>query len=186
VGPLSLLDDHSRYLIALRGTWTTKAEAVREQLESAFMECGVPEAMLMDHGTPWWNARAPTGATWLTVWLMQQASNCTGADTGIRKPRARWNAFTVRCSARNYARRARPATQQWLDEYRHEYNRCGRMKRWKCRLRRAGGDGARAPITRTLHLAIQEGATVVKVSTSGQIWTERRRWNISYALADSG
>jgi len=24
---------------------------------------------------------------------------------------------------------------------------------------------------------------VVKVSTSGQIWTERRRWNISYALA---
>jgi len=44
VGPLSLLDDHSRYLIALRGTWTTKAEAVREQLESAFMECGVPES----------------------------------------------------------------------------------------------------------------------------------------------
>ena len=29
VGPLSVLDDHSRYLIALCGTWTTKAEAVR-------------------------------------------------------------------------------------------------------------------------------------------------------------
>jgi transposase InsO family protein len=72
VGPLSVLDDHSRYLIALRGTWTTKAEPVREQLESAFSECGVPEAMLMEHGTPWWNANAPTGATWLTVWLMRQ------------------------------------------------------------------------------------------------------------------
>ncbi len=32
----------------------------------------MPEAMLMDHGTPWWNAKAPTGATWLTVWLMRQ------------------------------------------------------------------------------------------------------------------
>ncbi len=32
----------------------------------------MPEAMLIDHGTPWWNAKAPTGATWLTVWLMRQ------------------------------------------------------------------------------------------------------------------
>jgi len=98
VGPLSVLDDHSRYLIALRGTWTTKAEPVREQLESAFSECGVPEAMLMDHGTPWWNANAPTGATWLTVWLMRQASSCSGADTGIRKPRGKWNVFMVSSS----------------------------------------------------------------------------------------
>ncbi len=35
VGPLSVIDDHSRYAIALFQTGTTRAEAVREQLVQA-------------------------------------------------------------------------------------------------------------------------------------------------------
>ena len=71
-GPLSVLDDHSRYAIALAETGSTRAEAVRERLEEAFQRCGVPDGMLMDHGTPWWNMQAAAGWTWLTVWLMKQ------------------------------------------------------------------------------------------------------------------
>jgi transposase InsO family protein len=123
VGPLSLLDDHSRYLIALRGTWTTQAGAVREQLESAFVECGVPEAILMDHGTPWWNARAPTGATWLTVWLMQQGIQLHWS--GYRHPQTQGKVERFHGSLqRAQLRRGVPdqQRQQWLDEYRYEYN----------------------------------------------------------------
>jgi len=104
-------------------TWTTKAEAVREQLESAFMECGVPEAMLMDHGTPWWNARAPTGATWLTVWLMQQGIQLHWS--GYRHPQTQGKVERFHGSLqRAQLRRGVPdqQRQQWLDEYRHEYN----------------------------------------------------------------
>jgi transposase InsO family protein len=72
VGPLSVLDDHSRYAIALQGTWSTQAEPVKQGLIEAFERCGVPEEMLMDHGTPWWNMQAVAGWTWLTVWLMKQ------------------------------------------------------------------------------------------------------------------
>src|SRR5207253_2955391 len=72
VGPLSVVDDHSRYAVALEGTWSSQAEPVRERLEQTFQECGVPEAILMDHGTPWWNMKAITGSTWLTLWLMKQ------------------------------------------------------------------------------------------------------------------
>ena len=57
-GPLSVLDDRSRYLLALQAVWTTHGDLVREQLETAFSSCGVPQAMLMDHGIPWWSARA--------------------------------------------------------------------------------------------------------------------------------
>jgi len=57
---------------------------VREQLESAFLSYGVPAAMLMDHGTPWWSALAPTGATSLTVWLMKQGIQLHGS--GFRHP----------------------------------------------------------------------------------------------------
>ena len=53
VGPLSVLDDHSRYLIALADNGSTHGAPVREQLEEAFHRCGVPEGMLMDHGTRW-------------------------------------------------------------------------------------------------------------------------------------
>ncbi len=72
MGPLSVLDDHSRYAVALHGTWSTQAEPVKQGLIEAFERCGVPEEMLMDHGTPWWNMQAVAGWTWLTVWLMKQ------------------------------------------------------------------------------------------------------------------
>jgi transposase InsO family protein len=150
VGPLSVLDDHSRYLIALRGTWTTKAEAVREQLESAFGECGVPEAMLMDHGTPWWNAKAPTGATWLTVWLMRQGIELHWS--GYRHPQTQGKVERFHGSLqRAQQRRGVPdqQRQQWLDEYRHEYNQVRRTKRWACRLRPAGGAKVRTAMIRT-------------------------------------
>jgi transposase InsO family protein len=52
VGPLSVLDDHSRYLIVLQAVGSTRAELVREQLETAFEACGMPEGILMDHGVP--------------------------------------------------------------------------------------------------------------------------------------
>ena len=89
MGPLSVLDDCSRYVVVLQGTWSTRAEPVREQLQTAFQECGVPEAMLMDHGTPWWNMKAFTGATWLTLWLMKQGIRLYFSGYQHHKRRAR-------------------------------------------------------------------------------------------------
>jgi transposase InsO family protein len=184
VGPLSVLDDHSRYLIALRGTWTTKAEPVREHLESVFSECGVPEAMLMDHGTPWWNANAPTGATWLTVWLMRQGIELHWS--GYRHPQTQGKVERFHGSLqRTQGRRGVPGQerQRWLDEYRHEYNQVRPHEalgmqtpasRWRPSERRY--DPNPQP------WQYPEGATVVKVGSQGQIWAERR-WDISLALA---
>src|ERR1019366_3819485 len=84
VGPLSVIDDHSRFVVALEKTGSTRTEAVQERLEHAFLHYGVPEAMLMDHGTPWWNAQAPSGWTKLQVWLMKQGIACL--FSGIRHP----------------------------------------------------------------------------------------------------
>ena len=78
------MDDHSRFVIALEKTGSTRTEAVQERLEHAFLSAGVPEAMLMDHGTPWWNAQAPSGWTKLQVWLMKQGIACL--LSGIRHP----------------------------------------------------------------------------------------------------
>lgn len=76
IGPLPVLDDHSRYAVALEQTGSTRGEAVRERLEGVFARSGVPEAMLMDHGVPWWSSSAPSGWTRFLVWLMKQGIRC--------------------------------------------------------------------------------------------------------------
>jgi len=70
--PLSILDDHSRYLIGLYALPGQRAEPVHDCLVTCFRAFGVPEAMLMDHGTPWWSTTNSWGLTWLSVSLIKQ------------------------------------------------------------------------------------------------------------------
>ena len=114
VGPLSVLDDHSRYLIALAAVGSTRSELVREQLESTFQHCGVPKAMLMDHGVPWWSARAGSGMTELSVWLMRQGVELHWSRV------ERFHGELQRALARR--RVLVPDVQAWLDEFRWEHN----------------------------------------------------------------
>jgi transposase InsO family protein len=70
--PLSILDDHSRYAIGLVALPCLTTRGVRTALIRCFERVGVPAAMLMDHGVPWWNASNATGLTTLSVFLLNQ------------------------------------------------------------------------------------------------------------------
>jgi transposase InsO family protein len=123
VGPLSVLDDHSRYLLVLAATGSTRAQAVREQLEEAFCRCGVPEAMLMDHGTPWWNTQSAGGITWLAIWLMKQGIRLYWS--GFRHPQTQGKVERFHgCLERAMGLRGLPGEgrQAWLDAFRQEHN----------------------------------------------------------------
>jgi len=186
VGPLSVLDDHSRYAIALQGTWSTKAEPVKQRLIEAFESCGVPDEMLMDHGTPWWNMKAVAGWTWLTVWIMRQGIQLH--FSGYRHPQTQGKVERFHGAlGAAMKRRGIPATndrQVWLDEFRHEYNHVRphealAMKTpaavWKKSERRYV---AKPPVWE-----YEMGAEVHKLSTVGQLQLTGRRWEISRALA---
>jgi transposase InsO family protein len=124
VGPLSVVDDHSRYAIALYGTWSTQAAPVKERLIGAFESCGMPEAMLMDHGTPWWNMKAAAGWTWLTVWLARQGLQLY--FSGYRHPQTQGKVERFHGSLEAAMRRrgipGSEERQNWLDAFREEYN----------------------------------------------------------------
>jgi transposase InsO family protein len=81
---LSVIDDHNRYLIALEATARPEGALVHSHLEHAFIECGLPDAMLMDHGIPWWNWQSFAGSTQLSLWLMRQGIRL--CFSGIRHP----------------------------------------------------------------------------------------------------
>ena len=185
IGPLSLLDDHSRYLVALEQTGTTRSEAVRERLEGAFRASGLPDELLMDHGVPWWNARSGNGWTQLMVWLMKQGVRC--CFSGLRHPQTQGKVERLHGSLERA--RSRPGaeqwlTQGWLDNFRHEYNH----------LRPHEALGMRTPAslwqasTRAYDPNPQPwdygtGAELRKVGKQGHIYIGDRRWKVSQALA---
>jgi transposase InsO family protein len=123
VGPLSVLDDHSRYLIALAANDSTHSEGVQKRLQEAFERCGVPEGMLMDHGTPWWSTHALWGGTRLSLWLMRQGIQLHWSR--IRHPQTQGKVERFHGSLQRALQRRGPGDQDgqaWLDAYRWEHN----------------------------------------------------------------
>jgi transposase InsO family protein len=82
--PFSILDDHSRYLLGLFALNCQTGSAVSACLVKTFEEYGLPDAMLMDHGIPWWGNSNPSGLTRLSVALIKQGIKLY--FSGIRHP----------------------------------------------------------------------------------------------------
>lgn len=184
--PLSILDDHSRYLLGLRAQQQTGSAGVREALEEVFGRCGMPDQMLMDHGTPWWNMQG-AGWTRLSVWLMQQGIQL--CFSGYRHPQTQGKVERLHGSMqRALKRRGRPQRKQdwqpWLDEFRREYNHerphealamQTPASRWHPSARRFD--------PRPKRWAYAEGAWVRRLGVNGGLWLHGVRWEVSRALA---
>jgi transposase InsO family protein len=185
VGPLSVMDDHSRYLVALEAVGSTRSQLVREQLESVFQRCGVPEAMLMDHGVPWWSARSGSGMTELSVWLMRQGVGLHWSR--VRHPQTQGKVERFHGELQRALARRRvlvPDVQVWLDEFRWEHNHVrphealGMQRpasRWRPSERRYDPQPPR--------WEYPAGAKVRKVDSQGKLTLAGRNGQISGALA---
>jgi len=70
VYPLTLLDDHSRFLLPITCLPDERGHPVRTALTAIFQCYGLPWAILCDNGKPWGSSQ-PTAITRLAVWCMQ-------------------------------------------------------------------------------------------------------------------
>jgi len=73
--PLTLIDDHSRFSLAVAGCPNQQRSTVQELLMAVFRRYGLPRAILCDNGPPWgaglgWRDWGPF-YTGLAVWLMR-------------------------------------------------------------------------------------------------------------------
>ena len=185
VGPLSVIDDHSRYLIALAATGKLDGDLVRAQLEQAFERCGVPEAMLMDHGTPWWNWQSFSGRTHLSLWMMRQGLKLYWSR--IRHPQTQGKVERFHGSlqrALDLRGGAGNQPQAWLDAYREEHNH----------VRPHQALAMQTPATRW-HPSLRcyqpnppawqypEDAWTLKIDCQGTIDIQGKRWRIGKTLA---
>lgn len=67
---LSVLDDHSRFLVGLEALPNKEGATVQAALQGLFRRYGIPTALLMDNGTPWGDLAAEEWSA-TSVWLMR-------------------------------------------------------------------------------------------------------------------
>lgn len=68
--PLTIADQHTRYLLRVHGLLTTRGTGVRPVFERAFREYGLPHAIRTDNGVPFANTGLH-GLTQLNVWWLR-------------------------------------------------------------------------------------------------------------------
>ena len=184
--PLSILDDHSRFLVRLHAVAHPDHTGVEGALRHTFQNYGVPEAMLMDHGVPWWGPSHDIGLTRLSVGLIRQGIQLI--YSGIRHPQTQGKVERFhRTLKRTLAHRGVPERfVDWgpqLEDIRHEYNH----------IRPHESLSMDTPAThyRTSVRAwnpnppdweYPSGSEVRRINTQGALWLGRHYW-VSKALA---
>lgn len=69
--PLTLLDDHSRFNLAIQACANERGVTVQEKLIDIFRRYGLPVRINLDNGPPWGSPRNPGEITELSIWLVR-------------------------------------------------------------------------------------------------------------------
>jgi transposase InsO family protein len=184
--PLSIVDDHSRFAVGLYGLATLHAAPVRAALIECFERYGVPVAMLMDHGTPWWATTNEAGLSTLSVFLLKQGIRLLHGR--VRHPQTQGK---VERFHRTLGERLRwwglptdlPGFSQALAAFRDEYNEIRPHEALgqeppALHFRRSDRAYAASPP----RWEYPSGSDVYRVDTKGMITYRRRRFFVSEAL----
>ncbi len=68
--PLTIRDEYSKYVLALKALPSTAGDGVRKAMEQVFAEYGLPKVIRSDNGAPFASTRALLGLTKLSVWWL--------------------------------------------------------------------------------------------------------------------
>jgi transposase InsO family protein len=123
--PLTILDDHSRFSVALRACSNEREVTVRGQLIETFRRFGLPERILTDNGSPWGVALPGPGHTRLTLWLLRLGVAVAHGRPRHPQTQGKCERFHRTLKAELLSRmdlRDLPRAQGAFDRWREEYN----------------------------------------------------------------
>lgn len=185
--PLSILDDHSRYGIGLYALPGKDTDTVKGCLIKTFENWGVPYAMLMDHGIPWWSPSNNHGLTRLSVSLIDQGIKLY--FSGFRHPQTQGKVERFHRTLNEAVHhKGLPKTlagwHQTLKSFLHEYNNIRPHEA----LQMAAPSEYYQPSQKTYNPCPKEweypeGSVVEKLNTRGWLGKSRTRYFVCEALA---
>lgn len=121
--PLTLSDNHSRYLIACQALPSTALKGVMPVYRQAFERYGLPQAIRTDNGSPFASV-ALGGLTQLSVWLIRLGIRPERIAPGCpqQNPRHERLHRTLKAHTANPPKAHARAQQQAFDQFACEYN----------------------------------------------------------------
>lgn len=125
VYPFTVLDDHSRFLVGLSPLPNTKTETVESSIVDIFETYGLPEGILMDHGSPWWSTHSDHGLTRLSVSLIKQGIKLYYSGVGHPQTQGKVERFHRTLNEEIFWRGLPHTMKKWkqlLAAIRKEYN----------------------------------------------------------------
>ena len=66
--PLTIRDEYSRYILAVRAMDSTRTDVVKKEFEVVFKEYGLPQIIRSDNGSPFAAVGSPLGLSRLSAW----------------------------------------------------------------------------------------------------------------------
>jgi transposase InsO family protein len=126
--PLTLLDDHSRFNLALQACQRPDTQSVRAHLVAVFERYGLPLRINADNGGPWGSPRrAEHGLSELSVWLIRQGIRISHSAPYHPQTNGKLERFHRSLKAEVLNGRsfldlahAQKAFEAWRDVYNHE------------------------------------------------------------------
>jgi transposase InsO family protein len=122
--PLTVVDDHSRYSVALHATDNERHLTVQNALQAAFERYGLPEIVLTDNGSPWGDS-GEQRLTRLGIWLIEHGVAPWHSPPFHPQSHGKNERFNRTLNAELLAGRTfnhLDQAQQAFDRWRHHYN----------------------------------------------------------------
>ena len=123
IDPLTISDNHSRYLLRCQCLKAATAEYCKPVFEAAFREFGMPERMRTDNGAPF-GSNGESGLTRLTVWWIKLGIRPERIEPGKPQQNGRHERMhrTLKQETASPAAANRRRQQESFDRFREEYN----------------------------------------------------------------
>jgi transposase InsO family protein len=121
--PLTIADQHTRFLLACHGLLSTQTVTARPVFERTFREFGLPRAIRTDNGVPFASA-AIHGLSFLNVWWLRLGIRHQRIQPGRPQQNGAHERMhrTLKRQAVRPVRRTCAAQQRAFDAFRREYN----------------------------------------------------------------
>lgn len=185
--PFTVLDDHSRFDLALDACGCTPTRVVREHLRAVFRRYGLPLRINADNGPPWGSPAQPGQLTALAIWLIRLGIRISYSRPRHPQTNGKDERFHRTLKAELLAGRhfrnlksAQQAFDAWRSVYNHErpHQALG-MATPISRYRTS----PRAYPERLSPIEYGDADTVVRVGMNGEVRFKSQRFKVSSALA---
>ncbi|HAT4986251.1 TPA: transposase [Serratia marcescens] len=183
--PFTLTDNYSRIVLACEATYVPDGRFVIPCLERVFRECGMPQVLRTDNGSPFADSGL-WGLSQMSVWLIKCGIQPERIRPGKPTENGRHERMhrTMKDALKQHPKFTSLEEQQrWFDAWRQEFNDVrphraldGKTPRsvWHPSERVFNGPQSEMPFP--------EGATVLRVSLKGNLFFNGRRIFLSEAL----